>query len=269
MDRLVGCSISWNNSLLVNSTLVSTWKDAKQMNYQKIYDAIVNSDVVRTGYTERHHIVPRCMDGTNDPSNIVTLTAREHFLCHWLLTKIYPKNRLLAHALVCMRGGPRGNGKRYVSKHYGYAREHLSKLVQDHMNSMSPEERKAKYGHDKSGKYIRTEKHRDVYRNMDQSYKKTDEYRQMMSIVKSGEGNGMFGRTHTEEARSRIANSRTSEERASNTKSQWDTMSIEEREARKQAMRKPRPVVKCEACGHECSSAAMKRYHKPKCEGAK
>ena len=41
-----------------------------------------------TGYTENHHIIPRSLGGSDDADNLVVLTAREHFLCHWLLTKM-------------------------------------------------------------------------------------------------------------------------------------------------------------------------------------
>lgn len=37
------------------------------------------------GYTERHHIVPRSLKGSDDPDNLVNLSAREHFICHLLL----------------------------------------------------------------------------------------------------------------------------------------------------------------------------------------
>jgi len=40
-------------------------------------------------YTESHHILPRSLNGTDNKDNITQLTAREHFICHWLLTKIY------------------------------------------------------------------------------------------------------------------------------------------------------------------------------------
>lgn len=66
------------------------------MNYQRIYNQIVNNRVcnVVDGYTERHHIIPRSFGGTDDTDNIVALTAREHFLCHWLLIKMYPTGAL-------------------------------------------------------------------------------------------------------------------------------------------------------------------------------
>lgn len=39
-------------------------------------------------YYEQHHIVPKSLNGTNSITNLILLTAREHFICHWLLTKM-------------------------------------------------------------------------------------------------------------------------------------------------------------------------------------
>lgn len=49
-------------------------------------------------YYERHHIIPKCLNGNNNPENLIFLTAREHFLVHWLLTKIYPENISIIYA---------------------------------------------------------------------------------------------------------------------------------------------------------------------------
>lgn len=38
-------------------------------------------------YTEKHHIIPKSLGGTNDSENLVLLTGREHYVAHWLLTK--------------------------------------------------------------------------------------------------------------------------------------------------------------------------------------
>ena len=43
-------------------------------------------------YTEKHHIIPKCMGGSNNIDNLVKLTAREHFICHLLLTKMTEGN---------------------------------------------------------------------------------------------------------------------------------------------------------------------------------
>lgn len=39
-------------------------------------------------YTERHHIIPKSFGGSNKQENLIRLSAREHFLVHWLLTKM-------------------------------------------------------------------------------------------------------------------------------------------------------------------------------------
>ena len=39
-------------------------------------------------YTEKHHIVPKSLGGSNSVTNLVRLTAKEHFVCHRLLTKM-------------------------------------------------------------------------------------------------------------------------------------------------------------------------------------
>lgn len=49
---------------------------------------LAQSRLTQPEYVERHHIIPKSLGGTNDKTNIVKLTAREHFVCHWLLTKM-------------------------------------------------------------------------------------------------------------------------------------------------------------------------------------
>lgn len=58
--------------------------------YSKLYYSITSKAKQRIvdGYTETHHIIPQSLGGTNDKKNLVELTAREHFICHWLLIKM-------------------------------------------------------------------------------------------------------------------------------------------------------------------------------------
>lgn len=39
-------------------------------------------------YYEKHHIIPKSVGGNDNPDNICILLPREHFVCHWLLTKM-------------------------------------------------------------------------------------------------------------------------------------------------------------------------------------
>jgi hypothetical protein len=58
--------------------------------YTKIYYQIINRAIDRdlSGYSERHHIIPKSLGGSEENSNKIFLTAREHLLCHLLLTKM-------------------------------------------------------------------------------------------------------------------------------------------------------------------------------------
>ena len=53
--------------------------------YSRWYYAIIATAQARIsdGYTENHHIIPKCLGGSNLEENLVNLTAREHFVCHW------------------------------------------------------------------------------------------------------------------------------------------------------------------------------------------
>ena len=46
-------------------------------------------------YHERHHILPKCLGGTNDENNLIDLFAREHYVAHELLAKENPHNQAL------------------------------------------------------------------------------------------------------------------------------------------------------------------------------
>ena len=61
------------------------------MNYLHIYWSIIHNRLHNKvdGYVEHHHIIPRSEGGNDNKSNIVALTAREHYICHLLLAKIY------------------------------------------------------------------------------------------------------------------------------------------------------------------------------------
>jgi hypothetical protein len=87
------------------------------MNYQKIYNLLIQKAKNRNaidGYKESHHILPRCMGGSDEPENLVDLTAKEHFVAHFLLAKIHNNSKLWV-AVLMMKGkkGRIVNGKLY------------------------------------------------------------------------------------------------------------------------------------------------------------
>lgn len=96
------------------------------MDYKKIYYTIINKAKNRTidGYVEKHHIVPISLGGKNNKENIVKLTAREHFVCHWLLWKFTEgKHKIkMGHAFGRMRFHNSKN-RYYTSIGYEIARK--------------------------------------------------------------------------------------------------------------------------------------------------
>lgn len=76
------------------------------MDYQKIYNNLIKRascrETIDADYYEKHHIVPRCLGGTDENNNIVKLTAREHFIAHLCLVKIYPLHHGLIKAAMMM-----------------------------------------------------------------------------------------------------------------------------------------------------------------------
>ena len=58
--------------------------------YTNWYNSIVNNAKTRIldQYSEKHHIIPKCLGGTNQISNLVKLTAKEHYVCHKLLARM-------------------------------------------------------------------------------------------------------------------------------------------------------------------------------------
>ena len=69
-------------------------------------------------YTEKHHIIPRCMGGLE----MVVLTSKEHFICHVLLIRMTEgKNRRnMLYALRMMT--VTRQDKRYTSRIFEYHR---------------------------------------------------------------------------------------------------------------------------------------------------
>ncbi len=69
-------------------------------------------------FTEKHHITPKCLGGTNEPTNILKLPARAHIICHYLLHKAYPSNRALAKAFAMMTVNNKGQDRKFSSRLY-------------------------------------------------------------------------------------------------------------------------------------------------------
>lgn len=140
------------------------------MNYENIYDQIISrakSEFRRKGldiYYEKHHIIPRCIGGSNDDTNLVLLTAREHFIAHKLLCEIYPNNKKLHYALWRMMNPQNKNHIRtYNISNIEYERrkhiqqQYVQKLGLQNKNRLISSEQKHKISKSLKGRTLTDE----------------------------------------------------------------------------------------------------------------
>ncbi len=233
------------------------------MNYQKIYDSIIEKarkevrSKNQTVYYEAHHIVPECMNGEGSTSqwrwhpNIVLLTAKEHYLCHRLLCKIYPENHKLAFAFwhLCNQRN-KFQALRFIpsSRAYQEAKERLSKL------GISEEVRQKiiKTKASKSGKHsaetiakIKATKIQNRYIPSKEAIRKG---------VETRKANGSYG--HSKES----AEKRKQTMALNPYKHSLETL---------EKMKKPKTKVECTNCGESIAIHLANRYHFANCKHKK
>lgn len=113
------------------------------MNYQKIYNDLIikaqseNRKKKNGIYYENHHIIPKCLGGSDNKDNLVLLTAKEHYIAHALLYFI-DKNPKLAYAWNLMSVGSKYN-KRYNSRLFQIAKiENIKHLKENFSGEKNP-----------------------------------------------------------------------------------------------------------------------------------
>lgn len=98
------------------------------MDYFRHYEKLIARADEREliGYSEKHHVIPRCMDPESDYT--VRLTPEEHYVAHQLLVKMFPGNVLLVFAVISMTMSSPSTSLR-GNKLYGWLRRAHSKAM--------------------------------------------------------------------------------------------------------------------------------------------
>jgi hypothetical protein len=130
---------------------------------QRAQSRFLSADI----YTEKHHVIPRSLGGNDSSENLVKLTAREHFICHLLLTKMTAglQRRSMAYAAWQMTHINERSRYKPNSRTYAFLRKNLSDSYK---------------GIPKSKKHWLGKTH-------------SDESKQRQSVVKKGDKNPNFG----------------------------------------------------------------------------
>jgi hypothetical protein len=246
--------------------------------YLNWYDSIIaNGKTQREHGYECHHILPKSLGGTDIKSNLVYITAREHFICHWLLTKIYPTGEehwKMLNALRMMRAENK-NQQRYqtkiTSRVYAKLKEEYSQMQSERYNG----ENNPMYG----DKFYRSEegfkkqkeavtgdkngsKQIDARRKISESKlgKKRDsfseEWKQNIAKAVTGDNNGMFGKKHSEETKIK------QREKAIGRKQSSETIA-----KKAEAIRGSKREKKhCPHCGKQVAVNGYARWHGDNCK---
>ena len=96
------------------------------MDYGRIYRQLIARAKERrleNCYAECHHILPRCMGGTDAKENLVDLTAEEHYLADQILIRMYPNEPKLIYAANMLTVG------RMTNKRYGWLKRLMSDVI--------------------------------------------------------------------------------------------------------------------------------------------
>ena len=178
------------------------------MNYKKIYKALIKKAQLRgkvNGYTEKHHIKPRALGGSDKSHNLVILTPREHFIAHLLLFK-FSKGKdkhLMGYAFLLMKGVSDDHQERYFNSHlYKLIREELSKSISGKNHPMygKKQSEEVKKTISLANKGIpKTEEHKRKISNANMNKPKTQEHRMKLSVQAKG-------RKLSEETKQKLSN---------------------------------------------------------------
>lgn len=123
--------------------------------YNKWYWNIIENSKMRilenNVYTEKHHIIPKSLGGPDSLDNIATLTAKEHFICHLLLTKMVEGKARASMCYAAWQMTMSNNRPRYKvsSRMYELLRTQLSESL---IGRTFSEETKRKIGAKSAGR---------------------------------------------------------------------------------------------------------------------
>jgi len=215
------------------------------------YDEFINNILETRGrfacgdeYHERHHIIPKCMGGTDDEENLIDLFAREHFVAHKLLAEENEGNYKLVAAWWRMCNWQDHNKEFYepAPEEYEVARIAFSKAHSEAMRGENhpnygkrgelstnwgkhfSEDHRRKIGERNKGKTVseesrrkNSEAHKGIPRSQESRQKqselakrlwKDEDYRSMQTERMMGDKNPFYGKTHTDETKQFLSEQR-------------------------------------------------------------
>lgn len=202
--------------------------------YYSIIDRAKSRVLAKEIYTEKHHVIPKSLGGSNEPANLVRLTAREHFVCHLLLPKmltgINKRNMTFAIWSMLNRDHSKQRSRHKVNSHtYQKLKTQIAKAISE----------------SNSGR------------------KRSKEFCELISKLKKGITNPkLSGENHYTKKDDYV-----SKRSGSNHYLYGKSQSPESNLARSKALIGiVRPKLTCPHCGTKCAKNTYFRFHGEKCK---
>lgn len=186
-----------------------------------------------TGYVyyEVHHIVPKSLGGNNKKANLVLLTAKEHFRCHYLLIDFVVGNdrSKMCNALWRMVHGNNGQRRELVDpetyemlktqRSLDTSRRFKGKPLSEETKKKMSEAKKATMTNEHKQIISKTHKGKTPW---NKGIALSDETKNKLREAKLGSNNSFYGAKHTEETKQKMSEKRKGKP-APNKKSVSDT----------------------------------------------
>ncbi len=167
------------------------------MNYKKIYDSLMKKSDGRTksqDYYEKHHVIPKCLGGTDEKHNLVLLTAEEHWIAHLLLVKMNPGVSKLVYACQAMSMTGKNTPGRTTNKMFGWIRR-------EYADSVSKRQRGRLLSVETRDKISKTLKGRLPEHQKESNVSQRPEVARKISESKKGKSSGPFSTERKENIR--------------------------------------------------------------------
>lgn len=165
--------------------------------YTKYIESLIDQDI--SGYSERHHILPKSLfpQFKNNSWNIIRLTARQHFIAHWMLAKAFGEGMWIA--LYMMTTCDENGNRNYMvsSNLYGTLKVKRAEILSEKWSGESnPMYGSSRFG-DKNPMHNKSHSEETRKKISEKAKKRFEnpEYR----LKVTGENNGMYGKTHSDE----------------------------------------------------------------------
>jgi hypothetical protein len=147
-------------------------------------------------YNEEHHILPESMSGSNNPGNLVILSARHHYLAHWMLWKAY-KSKEMTSAFFAMSNQSnqhQNRERRITSRIYEQLRkefsQHISESTKELWQNLNYRQKHINTNNTIETKTLRSQKAKELWNNHNYREKQQLARREMWA-------SGRFKRDHS------------------------------------------------------------------------